>query len=161
MSRWYAITSHDCYVNRSDPSAKYGPTTTLHATLEPFFSLSATLRSVTNVQRDLILRIIPSISWTAEIKLRASDQWTEWQDTCVELHAVQDADRLDAIGAVGILRVAAYEGAKGKVLIDDGLGHSAESHFEEKLLKIRDRMKVRVSYFRKCLELNGRADSVG
>lgn len=40
------------------------------------------------------------------------------------------------------MRVSAYSGAKGRVLIEDGSGPSAEGHFDEKLLKIRDRMKV-------------------
>jgi uncharacterized protein len=56
---------------------------------------------------------------------------------------VQDADRLDAIGAVGIMRCAAFSGVKGRKLLDDGDGAgSAEEHFEEKLFEIKNRMKV-------------------
>lgn len=57
---------------------------------------------------------------------------------------MQDADRLDAIGAVGILRVAAFSGAKGRLLVSptSGEADSAEGHFHDKLLKVRDRMKV-------------------
>lgn len=69
--------------------------------------------------------------------------WTQWHETCPELHAVQDADRLDAIGAVGILRVAAFSGAKGRELVGKREGvDTAEQHFYDKLLKVRERMKV-------------------
>lgn len=92
---------------------------------------------------DRILSIIPSVSYTAETALLAAGEWT-WQKDCLELHAVQDADRLDAIGAVGILRCAAYSGATKRVLVEgeDTGSKSAEAHFEEKLLKVRDRMKT-------------------
>ncbi|ODO07627.1 hypothetical protein L198_01208 [Cryptococcus wingfieldii CBS 7118] len=92
---------------------------------------------------DLILSIIPSVSYTSELSLtRATPtRWT-WQQTCAELHAVQDADRLDAIGAVGVMRCAAYSSnVRRKLLVDDVDGESAEGHFEEKLLRVRDRMK--------------------
>ncbi|KAL7912581.1 hypothetical protein GGI35DRAFT_256208 [Trichoderma velutinum] len=55
-----------------------------------------------------------------------------------ELAVVQDADRLDAIGAVGIGRVFAFGGAKGR-----DLGNSID-HFEEKLLKLETMMKTDV-----------------
>ncbi|KAK4065990.1 uncharacterized protein Triagg1_8299 [Trichoderma aggressivum f. europaeum] len=55
-----------------------------------------------------------------------------------ELAVVQDADRLDAIGAVGIGRVFAFGGAKGRDL-GDSIGH-----FEEKLLKLETMMKTDV-----------------
>ncbi|AAW42027.2 conserved hypothetical protein [Cryptococcus deneoformans JEC21] len=92
---------------------------------------------------DRILSIIPAVSYTAETALLAAGKWT-WQKDCLELHAVQDADRLDAIGAVGILRCAAYSGATKRVLVEDEDtgGKSAEAHFEEKLLKVKDRMKT-------------------
>lgn len=92
--------------------------------------------------------MVPSVSWSTEKKLRAAGEWSAWHDTCAELHAVQDADRLDAIGAVGVMRCAAYSATKNRILIEsddaeeEQEGETAEAHFHDKLLKIKDRMKV-------------------
>lgn len=96
-------------------------------------------------QIDLILRIVPAVSYSTEKKLRAAGGWGHWHDTCAELHAVQDADRLDAIGAIGVLRCAAFSGARNRILLEDEPNtpsNSCEGHFYDKLLKIKDLMKV-------------------
>ncbi len=49
---------------------------------------------------------------------------------------VQDADRLDALGAVGIARAFAYGGEKGRPLRD------SVSHFHEKLLLLKGEMNT-------------------
>ncbi|WVQ83479.1 hypothetical protein IAT38_005620 [Cryptococcus sp. DSM 104549] len=112
---------------------------TLASLLAPIFSSSP----LTPEQIQLILDVVPNVSYTTETKLLASGSWT-WQADCPALHAVQDADRLDAVGAVGVMRCAAYSSAVGrKLLADEGdRDESAEGHFPVKLLKVRDRMKT-------------------
>ena len=53
-----------------------------------------------------------------------------------ELAIVQDADRLDAIGAVGIGRTFSYGATRGK-----GMEETLR-HFEEKLEKLQGMMKT-------------------
>ncbi|KAF9533900.1 hypothetical protein CPB83DRAFT_782498 [Crepidotus variabilis] len=93
-----------------------------------------------------IVRVMDNVSWSTEKKLRESSQWTEWHDTCVELHCTQDADRLDAIGALGILRCAAYTSAVNKPLYtsteDPERPFTVIQHFHDKLLKICTQLKT-------------------
>ncbi|KGR90482.1 phosphohydrolase [Ureibacillus massiliensis 4400831 = CIP 108448 = CCUG 49529] len=72
----------------------------------------------------------------------------------LEAKIVRDADRLDAIGAIGIARTFAYGGAKGRKLYDDAEEARMEmteeeyrskntasvTHFYEKLLLLKDLM---------------------
>ena len=54
----------------------------------------------------------------------------------IEGQIVQDADRLDAIGAIGIARTFAYGGRTGRSL-DDSI-----QHFYDKLLLLKDEMNT-------------------
>ncbi|KAG8681963.1 hypothetical protein FRC12_020099 [Ceratobasidium sp. 428] len=94
----------------------------------------------------LIVRVIENVSWTTEKKLRAESKLGPWHDACVELHCVQDADRLDAIGAFGILRTAAYSAAVNRPLHvppeDPRAAGSSIGHFYDKLLHIESRLKT-------------------
>lgn len=78
----------------------------------------------------------------------------ELEATSIEAKIVRDADRLDAIGAIGIARTFAFGGAKGRKLYDKEEGArtdmteeeyrnkntSSVTHFYEKLLLLKDLM---------------------
>lgn len=58
----------------------------------------------------------------------------------IEAEIVQDADRLDAIGAIGIARCFAYGGSKHRILYSPDEKEKESSsiqHFYDKLLKIK------------------------
>lgn len=70
----------------------------------------------------------------------------------IEAKIVQDADRIDALGAIGIARTFAYGGKKGQLLYDPAISvrdsmnkeeyrngtSTSIHHFHEKLLKLSD-----------------------
>lgn len=136
------VCTCDSYEN-VDMAAKYNPTASLESLLDPIFSQHASTLSAS--QSKLITTLIPFVSYSTESKLRSATPsgWTAWHDECKELHCVQDADRLDAIGAVGVMRCAAFSGAMSRTLLGKGDQLvTAEQHFYDKLINVKGRMKV-------------------
>lgn len=98
-------------------------------------------------EREHILEIIGAISFAGGSKPTPRT---------LEGRVVQDADRLDAIGAIGIARAFAYGGAHGRILYDPEIAPRATmtaeeyrthltptiNHFYEKLLLLKDRMNT-------------------
>ena len=77
----------------------------------------------------------------------------------IEFYVVQDADRLDGMGAIGIARAFAFGGSRGRPLYDPTkkaqkidttknyrkLNSSTLHHFEEKLLLLKGLMNTRTA----------------
>ncbi|XP_009385661.1 uncharacterized protein LOC103972961 [Musa acuminata AAA Group] len=104
-------------------------------------------------KREKILAIIRHMGFKNEVASTSSP------DSSLEFCIVQDADRLDAIGAIGIARCFTYGGSKNHILYDpeipprqgltkekymmkDGKQTSV-NHFHEKLFKLKDLMKTK------------------
>lgn len=78
-----------------------------------------------------------------------------------ELDVIQDADRLDAVGAIGIARAFNYGGHKGRELYNPGIKPNLNmtkeeyknsnaptlNHFYEKLLLLKDRMNTKTGKY--------------
>ncbi len=82
---------------------------------------------ISQEKTDLICRVINSVSFSRNRGHRP--------DTA-EGRIVQDADRLDAIGAVGIARTFAYGGKHSRTMAQ------TLQHFDEKLLLLKDEMNT-------------------
>ncbi|KAK0514020.1 hypothetical protein JMJ35_003742 [Cladonia borealis] len=83
-----------------------------------------------------VQEIVSHVSYSTEIENPSKIQ--EFITVNPELAVVQDADRLDAIGAVGIGRCFAYTAAKGKGSLQEAI-----AHFQEKLERLKLMMKTR------------------
>lgn len=107
-----------------------------------------------NVSTDDINKII-SIIKTMSFKGGVVDS----SQSSIEGKVVQDADRLDAIGAIGIARTFAYGGSKGRQIYNPSIppiefasldqvkneeNHTI-NHFYEKLLKLKDLMNTKTA----------------
>jgi uncharacterized protein len=102
-----------------------------------------------------IIAIIKSISFKSTLSSEEGKSSKKFQSP--ELDIIQDADRLDAIGAIGIARCFNYGGFKNRPIYDPNipanLNISKEAyknsnapsinHFYEKLLLLKDRMNTK------------------
>lgn len=109
------------------------------------------LKSI-NIEDELIFKIIDiidNVSYSSSLNKQG-------EELSKEQKIVRDADRLDAIGAIGIARAFQYGGHKNRLLIDlDNPPVSNQSkeeyrnnngstinHFYEKLLLLKDKMET-------------------
>lgn|SRR5690554_1872376 len=95
-----------------------------------------------------VVKIIENVSFSGGNKTQ--------EFTSLELEVVQDADRLDALGAIGIARTFNYGGFKNRKLYDPEITPKLNmspseykasnaptiNHFYEKLLLLKDRMNT-------------------
>lgn len=107
--------------------------------------------SISESQIQEIMTIIDTMSFSKQ--LEATYHYS------LNAQIVQDADRLDAIGAIGIARTFLYAGAKGSVLYDATIPpreklskeryrhekSTALNHFYEKLLLLKDGMHTQTA----------------
>lgn len=114
-------------------------------------------------QESEVFREMTSVGYEPEVSKKIAHWATligfkggfnESQNLPTEVAIVKDADRLDALGAIGIARAFAYGGAKGRSIFTPGEGPesfaseeeykkakgSSINHFYEKLLLLKDHM---------------------
>jgi uncharacterized protein len=113
--------------------------------------LAQTFLENENVDQETIFHVIKIIE---NISFKGGN--TDKNFTSIELDIVQDADRLDAIGAIGIARTFNYGGFKNRTLYDPNIAPLTNmskevyknnssptiNHFYEKLLLLKDKMNT-------------------
>lgn len=100
-----------------------------------------------------VIKIIENISYSSNIGVENTFR-------SIELDVVQDADRLDALGAIGIARTFNYGGFKNRTLYNPDIKPNLNmtkaeyktsnaptiNHFYEKLLLLKDKMNTTTGY---------------
>lgn len=93
-------------------------------------------KGVAKTDIDHILHCIRSVSYRGGKN--------PYQPQTIEAKIVQDADRLDALGAIGIARAFAYGGSKNRKMYDleEENAPTTVQHFYDKLLLLKDLMQT-------------------
>ena len=106
--------------------------------------------NVDSIVIEHVIKIIENVSFKSSLN-------TTQKFKSTELDVIQDADRLDAIGAIGIARCFNYGGFKDRVLFDPSIKPNMNmskdeykasnaptiNHFYEKLLLLKDKMNTK------------------
>ncbi len=112
----------------------------LHNGIDKSDELITTFLQSIQVDDEIIKKVVEIVSQVSFSKGN--------QPTSIEAKIVQDADRLDAIGAVGVARCFAYGGSSGNVLYnpyDNSKDASSVQHFYDKLFKLKDLMNTKTA----------------
>ena len=110
---------------------------------------------ITGEYKEKIIYMLPFISFSKHPRLESNFP--------IEGKIVQDADRLDAIGAIGIARAFSYGGAHHRLMY--GSNDSTIKHFDDKLLILdqylntdkakeiaKDRMKLLKDFYQEFIK---------
>ncbi len=84
--------------------------------------------------QEAVIEVVESISFSEGVPCRES--------LCKESDVVKDADRLDALGAIGIARTFAYGGKMGRPIYAPDDPTNSLQHFDDKLLRLAEDMRT-------------------
>ncbi len=84
--------------------------------------------------QEAVMEVVESISFSEGVPCRESLR--------KESDVVKDADRLDALGAIGIARTFAYGGKMGRPIYDPADPMCSLQHFDDKLLQLAAGMRT-------------------
>lgn len=109
----------------------------LHGGIDKSNELISAFLKTLAVEQTIIDQVIEIVSQVSFSKGKKTSS--------IEAKIVQDADRLDAIGAIGIARCFAYGGSKNQILYspdEKEQENSSIQHFYDKLFKLKDLMNT-------------------
>ncbi len=84
--------------------------------------------------QEAVIEVVESISFSEGVPCREALR--------TESDVVKDADRLDAMGAIGIARAFAYGGKMGRPIYDPADPTNSLQHFDDKLLHLAESMRT-------------------
>ncbi|RMZ91293.1 hypothetical protein DV736_g1475, partial [Chaetothyriales sp. CBS 134916] len=114
---------------------KYTDGITVTTTSSPLMGMLQDYGVDQRIEPAVVKHLVDGVSYSSEIQDPAAVRALTVR--IPELALVQDADRLDAIGAIGIGRCFTFSGAKRIRSLGDSI-----QHFEDKLLKLESMMKT-------------------